>query len=166
MIGAIGSATTAKVIRRITGPTGVNTGLAALTLEGTALPSPLDPAQVRSQNVAADVAEQSTTVVYPAVNVYCEKIVNSLQEKFRTFSGTVQMAMELRHSQDRLDGLQNALETYTDALTQVLNGGRGDWGDGMFYGGAYAVSFGPVKKGGKNYIQVAKVTFEIGVSRS
>jgi hypothetical protein len=166
MTGTIGSAVTVKVIQRISGPSGVNAGLAALTQGETAPASPLDMAQVRSQNVAADVAERSTTVQYPAVNVYCEKIVNSLQEKFRTFSGSVQMAMELRHSQDRLDGLQDALDLYTDALMQVLNGGRGDWGDGMFYGGAYEVSFGPVKKGGKNFIQVAKVTFEIGVSRS
>jgi hypothetical protein len=166
MTRTIGSAVTVKVIQRITGPSGVNSGLAALTQGETAPANPLDTGQVRSQNVAADVAERSTTVQYPAVNVYCEKIVNSLQEKFRTFSGSVQMAMELRHSQDRLDGLQDALELYTDALTQVLNGGRGDWGDGMFYGGAYEVSFGPVKKGGKNFIQVAKVTFEIGVSRS
>jgi len=166
MTGTIGKATTVKVIQRITGPSGVNSGLAALTQGGTALASPLEASQVRSQNVAADVADRSAAVQYPAVNVYCEKIVNSLQEKFRTFSGSVQMAMELRHSQDRLDGLQDALELYTDALTQVLNGGRGDWGDGMFYGGAYEVSFGPVKKGGKSFIQVAKVTFEIGVSRS
>jgi hypothetical protein len=166
MTRTIGSAVTVKVIQRITGPSGVNSGLAALTQGESAPANPLDTGQVRSQNVAADVAERSTTVQYPAVNVYCEKIVNSLQEKFRTFSGSVQMAMELRHSQDRLDGLQDALELYTDALTQVLNGGRGDWGDGMFYGGAYEVSFGPVKKGGKNFIQVAKVTFEIGVSRS
>jgi len=165
MTGTIGSATTFKVIQRITGPGGVNSGLAELTQGGNTA-SPLDAAQVRSQNVAADIAEQSAAIQYPAVNVYCEKIVNSLQEKFRTFSGNVQMAMELRHSQDRLDGLQDALELYTDALTQVLDGGRGDWGDGMFYCGAYEVSFGPVKKGGKNYIQVAKVTFEIGVSRS
>lgn len=166
MTGTIGSATTVKVIQRITGVNGLNSGLAALTQGGIGLASPLDAAQVRSQNVAADVAERSAPVQYPAVNVYCEKIVNSLREKFRTFSGGVQMAIELRHSQDRLDGLQDALELYTDALTQVLNAGRGDWGDGMFYGGAYEVSFGPVKKGGKNYIQVAKVTFEIGVSRS
>lgn len=166
MTGTIGSATTAKVIRRITGPSGVNAGLAALMVGSTTLASPLDAAQVRSQNVAADVAEKSTMVLYPAVSVYCEKIVNSLQEKFRAFSGAVKMAVELRHSQDRLDGLQDALELYTDALTQVLMAGRGDWGDGMFYGGAYEVSFGPVKKGGKNFIQVAKVTFEIGVSRS
>lgn len=166
MTGTIGSATTFKVIQRINGPNGVNSGLAALTQGSPTPASPVEATQVRSQNVAADVAERSAAVQYPAVNVYCEKIVNSLKEKFRTFSGSVQMAMELRHSQDRLDGLQDALELYTDALTQVLNGGRGDWGDGMFYGGAYEVSFGPVKKGGKNYIQVAKVTFEIGVSRS
>jgi hypothetical protein len=166
MTARIGSATTAKVIHRITGPRGVNSGLAALTQGGTAWASPLETAQVRSQNVAADVAERGTTVQYPTANVYCEKIVNSLKEKFRAFSGSVQMAIELRHSQDRLEGLQDALELYTDALTQVLHTGRGDWGDGMFYGGAYEVSFGPVKKGGRNYIQVAKVTFEIGVSRS
>src|SRR5205085_10633017 len=99
--------------------------------------------------VAADVAERSTTVQYPAVNVYCEKIANTLKEKFRAFSGDVHMAIELRHSQDRLEGLQDTLEIYADALAQVLNAGRGDWGDGMFYGGAYVVSFGPVKKGGK-----------------
>ena len=166
MAAKIGSAATVKVIQRITGPAGVNSGLAALKQAGNALASPLETAQVRSQNVAPDVADRSTTVQYPAMNVYCEKIVNTLKEKFRTFSGGVQMAIELRHSQDRLDGLQDALELYTDALTQVLNVGRGDWGDGMFYGGAYEVAFGPVKKGGKNYIQVAKVTFEIGVSRS
>jgi len=166
MTGTIGSAATAKVIQMITGTSGVNAGLAALTLGSTAAPSAFDMAQVRSQNVAADVAERSTVVQYPVVNVYCEKIVNSLAEKFRTFSGNLEMAIEVRHSQDRLDGLQDTLEIYTDALTQVLNGARGDWGAGMFYGGAYEASFGPVKKGGKNFIQVAKVTFEIGVSRS
>jgi len=166
MTATIGSAVTGKVIQRINGPTGVNSGLAALTLGSPAPAGLLDASQVRSQNVAADVADRSTTVLYPAVNVFCEKIVNNLPEKFRTFSGTVQMAIEVRHSQDRLDGLQDALELYTDAMTQVLNSGRGDWGDGMFYGGAYQVSFGAVKKGGRNFMQVAKVTFEIGVSRS
>ena len=76
------------------------------------------------------------------------------------------MAIEVRHSQDRLDGLQDALELYADAVTQVLDANRGDWGDGMFYGGEYEVAFGAVKQGGKNFIQVAKVTFEIGVSSS
>jgi hypothetical protein len=97
--------------------------------------------------------------------VYCEKIVNDLREKFRSFSGRVMMTIELRQSQDRLEGIQDRLEFYVDATMQMLQGSRGDWGDGMFYGGQYEVSYGAVKQGGKNFTQVAKVTFEIGVSK-
>ena len=166
MTAKIGSATTAQVMQLITGAGGLNSSLAALTQADQALAGPLDLAQVRAQNVAADLAERSSTVKYPMVNVYCEKVANKLTEKFRTFSGTAQMTIEVRHSQDRLDGLQDSLQLYTDAVTQVLAANRGDWGNGMFYAGGYEASFGPVKQGGKNFIQVAKVTFGIGVSVS
>jgi len=166
MVSKIGSAVTAKLVQRITGPSGVNAGLASLTQAEREFAGLVDAGQVRPQNVAADMAERALGVKYPMVNVYCEKIVNDLREKFRSFSGTVQMAMELRHSQDRLEGLQDRLEVYVDAAMDMLNRGRGDWGDGMFFGGTYEVAFGPVKQGGKNFIQVAKVTFEIGVSNN
>lgn len=103
-------------------------------------------------------------VQYPTVNVYCEKIVNALTEKFQTFSGSAQMVIDIRYSQDRLDGLQSALEVYTGALMQVLDTSRGDWGSGMYYAGGYQVAFGAVKHGGRNFVQGAKVTFEIGVN--
>jgi len=153
-----------KVIQRMTAPAGVNASLAALTAGGAAAAGALNSSQIRSQNVAADLAERGDPVVYPAANVYCEKIVNLLVEKFRTFSGSLQMAVEVRHSQDRLAGLQDALELYADAAMQVLDASRGDWGDGMYYSGGYQVGFSAVKHGGKNYIQTAKITFEIGVS--
>jgi hypothetical protein len=164
MTNQIGSLLTTKVLQRITGPSGVNSGLAARAQGSPAPPAPLLAAQVRAQNVAPDVADRSTAAQYPSVNVYCEKIVNSLAEKFRTFSGNVQMAIELRHSQDRLEGLQDALELYADAIMQMLNASRGDWGDGMFYTGEYQATFGAVKHGGRNFQQIAKITFEIGVS--
>ena len=166
MTATIGRIGTAKVIQRLQGPRGLNSGLAALVDAGTTFTGPTEITQVRAQNIGAELAERTSPVPYPSASVYCEKIANTLKEKFRAFSGSVQMAVELRHSQDKLDGLQDALEVYTDALTQVLRVGRGDWGDGMFYGGKYEVTYGPIKKGGKNYLQVAKVTFEIGVSRS
>jgi hypothetical protein len=165
MTAKIGSAVTAKVLQRLSGPTGVNANVAALTQPGHGSGS-FDAVEVRAQNVAADIAERSTALKYPAANVYCEKIVNELKEKFRRFSGRVQMVIELRHSQDRLDGLQDRLELYADATMAWLHAGRGDWGDGVFYGGKYEVSFGPVKQGGRNFIQAAKVTFEIGVSKN
>ena len=165
MITKIGSAVTGKVLQRMTGPGGVNAGLGALTQPELEFAGLIDPLQVRAQNVAADLAEKAVGVKYPAVNVYCEKIVNDLREKFRSFSGSAQMAIELRQSQDRLEGIQDRLELYVDATMGMLHASRGDWGDGMFYGGHYAVAYGAVKQGGRNFTQTAKVTFEIGVNK-
>jgi hypothetical protein len=166
MTATLGSLITGQVMQLLTGTSGVNSYLAASAQENGHPLIPLSATQVRAENVAPDISDKSNTMQYPAVNVYCERIVNSLAEKFRSFSGSVQTTVELRHSQDRLDGLQDALENYTDAILQVLNANRGDWGSGMFYSGAYQVAFAAVKHGGKNFLQVAKVTFEIGVSRS
>jgi len=155
------------VIQRMTAQTGgVNANLAALTQGSPTIPGPLEAAQIRSGNIASDLAERSDTVQYPAANIYCEKIVNSQIEKFRTFSGKLQMAIDLRHSEDRLDRVQRHLETYADAVMGVLSASLGDWGGGMYYAGGYQVAFGPVKHGGRNFIQTAKITFEIGVSIS
>jgi hypothetical protein len=166
MATTIGNLITSQVITLLTGTNGVNSYLGGYTQDNGQPLNPLNSAQVRAQNVAPDIADKSMAMEFPAANVYCEKIVNNLTEKFRTFSGNVQTAVELRYSQDRLDGLESALENYADAIMQVLNANRGDWGNGMFYGGEYQVMFGAVKHGGKNFQQVAKITFEIGVSRN
>ncbi len=160
MSTGIGSAATRKVLERLAGPPGGELTAGALT-DGVSEGPPL-----RAQNAAAELVERSGTVRYPLVSVYCEKVVNDLREKFRSFSGSAQMAIEVRHSQDRLEGLEEALEQQADAVTAALSASRGDWGDGMFYGGGYAVSFGRVARGGRNFTQAAKVTFEIGVSRN
>lgn len=166
MTTTIGSLITGQVIQLITGVSGANSYLAGSVQDNGQPMIPLNAEQVRAQNVSPEMTDQSNVVRYPTINVYCEKIVNNLAEKFRTFSGSVQTTVDLRYSQDRLDGLQGALENYADAIMQVLNASRGDWGNGMFYCGEYQVAFGAVKHGGKNFVQVAKITFEIGVSRS
>jgi hypothetical protein len=165
MTSQIGSAAAGLVIQRLTSQSGANANLAALT-EGVGPLASLNAAQIRTGNVAFELAERSNTVKYPSANVYCEKIVNSQVEKFRTFSGTIQMAIDLRNSEDRVDRVQSNLEIYADAVMGVLAQSSGDWGGGMYYAGGYQVSFGPVKQGGKNFIQTAKITFEIGVSIS
>ena len=167
MTARMASAAARKILDRITAPTaGINANLAALTAADTMPMAPVGADQLRTQNAAADLLERSTSVRYPAVSIYCEKIVNDLSEKFRSFSGRVQMAIEVRHSQDKLQGLQDALELYADSVTQMLDSGRGDWGDGMYYPGGYEVALGTVKSGGKNFMQTAKITFQIAVSRS
>jgi len=49
-------------------------------------------------------------------------------------------------------------------VTQVLDANRGSWGQGMFFTGGYEVKFDPVQHGGRNFLQVAKVTFEVDLS--
>ncbi len=160
MATGIGSAATRKVMERLAGPAEAGSTVGALTEAGFA------GAAMRAQNAAAELVERAGPVKYPLVTVYCEKVVNDLREKFRSFSGAAQIAIEVRHSNDRLEGMEDALEQQTDAVTKALAASRGDWGDGMYYAGGYEVSFGRVSRGGRNYTQVAKVTFEIGVSRS
>lgn len=160
----VGSTITTQVVSLLTGPQGLGACLTTLMeAEQTSL-AQVGPSQVLAQNVSADIAERSTNVAYPAVYVYCEKILNQLIEKFRTFSGKAVMVVEVRVSQDRLEGLETLVQSYVDAITQVLDQSRGDWNEGVYYAGGYEVVFGTVKHGGRNLMQVAKVTFEVGVS--
>ena len=87
MTSKIGSAATNKVVQRITGPSGLNAGLAALTQGGPEMGAALDAAQVRVQNVPAEMAERSGGVKYPSVNVYCETIANQLEQRLASLFG-------------------------------------------------------------------------------
>jgi hypothetical protein len=165
MRSTIGKAATAKTMERFAGSGGVEASLAALLREGEALPGVADTIQKRSGFVTAEVAERAGPVKYPVMHVHCLKIVNDFREKFRALSGRVWMGIEVRHSQDRLEGIEDNLQLYVDSVARTLEGARGDWGDGMFYGGGYEVEFGPVKQGGRHVIQSATVKFAVDVGR-
>ena len=160
----VGSTVTTQVLGLLSMPQGLNACVATLAQALNTTATPLAGSQLLAQNVPIDLSERSTDVTYPAVSVYCDKIVNQLKEKFRVFSGIAAMTVEVRVSQDRLDGIEGQSQMYLDAVTQVLDQNRGDWGEGMFYAGGYEAAFGQVKHGGRNFIQVAKVTFDVGVS--
>src|SRR4051794_32285098 len=100
MTSKLGNVATAKVVQRIAGPSGVNASLGALTQSEREFAGVIEATQVRAQNAAAEIAERALGTRYPAVQVYCEKIANDLREKFRSFSGKAQMAIEIRQSQD------------------------------------------------------------------
>lgn len=126
----------------------------------------LSELQVIAQNVSAEIAERSTFGKYPCVHIYCEKATNQLREKFRTFSGEIALAVEVRASTDRIERLDDQINVLVDAVTATLDQNRGDWGTGIFYGGAYEIVFAGVKHGGRNFTQMAKVTFTLEMSRN
>ena len=163
MLTIAGSAT-AKLRGVLAADHGVPAVVAAVSSQqGVELPG-ICAQQIIAQNVAPEIAEHSFASKYPLIYIYCSKIVNSLTEKFRAFSGDAQMVVEIRVSQDRLDSLESNLQTYVDAITQVLQGNRGDWGDGVCFSGGYEVAFSPVKHGGRNLLQIAKVAVVLEIS--
>ena len=166
MAAGIASGVTGKLFAFMQGPSGINACLLAMQQAGNPGGGFAPAIEVIAQNVAPELAEKSLAMRYPTANIYCEKVANTLKEKFRSFSGVVQMVIEVRYSQDVLEGLENALEMYADAVAQAVDGTRGDWEDGMFYSGGYQVSFGAVKRGGRGFLQAARIEFAVGVSRS
>ena len=161
----IGSLTTRKLAEILRAEeVGVSSALAALCEQQNVTLPAISPHQIIAQNVASELSERSTTNKYPLVYVYCNKVVNQLREKFRTFSGGAHMVVEARVSNDRLEEMETNMQFCVDAITHVLDNKRGDWGGGVFYGGEYEVVFGGVKHGGRNFIQSAKVSFVLEIS--
>jgi hypothetical protein len=120
---------------------------------------------VAALNASVDISEKSGNAHYPALMVYCDKLSNEMKEKFRQFSGKAHMVVEVRHSQDRLEAIEANLQVYVDAVCAMLDDSRGDWGFGTIYTGGYDVSYEAVARGGKNFLQRAKVGFDVEVSR-
>jgi hypothetical protein len=116
-------------------------------------------------NASVEISEKTGFVQYPALLVYCDKLSNTLKEKFRQFSGAAHVFVEVRHSQDELAGIESNVEVYVDAVCALLDNSRGDWGAGLFYAGGYDVSYEAVGRGGKNFLQRAKIGFNVEVSK-
>lgn len=121
--------------------------------------------QMLPGRIGGDVAEAGSGFQYPVLFVYCDKVTNEHVEKFRKFSGTARVNIEIRVSGTRVEGLERSLAAYVDAVTEVLHGCRGDWGLGLSYSGAYEVVFEAVQQGGKSFRQAAKVVLEVDVSQ-
>lgn len=146
------------------GDRGLPGAVSSLSLAADIAAPELHAGQVLVANVAPELAEKAAYAKYPVVHIYCEKVTNALREKFRRFSGTVRMVAEARASQGRVEGIEAQSQLLSDAITEVLDASRGDWGQGMFFAGGYEINYGPVKTGGKNFIQVTKVVFDVDVS--
>lgn len=144
--------------------TGVNPAVGQLANDTGVTLQPIPPEHVVNQNVGVALAEKAAAAKYPAMYVYADQVRNLLTEKFRNFSGKVRTVTEVRVSQDRIEGLENQLRLYVDAVTQVLDANRGSWGQGAFYNGGYEVNYQPVQVGGQGVLQAAKVSFEVDFS--
>src|SRR5258708_31408341 len=127
MAGISGTLTASVVSRLSALHDGVNPRIGAIEAADRSLKAP-GIRSIVAHNIAVDLSEKSGLAHYPALLVYCEKVANTQREKFRQFSGKVSMVIEVRHSQDKVDGIETNTQVYVDAACALLDDSRGDWG--------------------------------------
>ncbi len=133
---------------------------AAEGIDAQNLPDPV----VQALHAAVETEDRATGAKYPQILVHCHRMRNLLTEKFRKFSGVVDMAVEIRVSHDRLNLLERQSRLYLDAVTAMLEDCRGEWGECVFQSGRYDVEFGAAKKGGRHFTQTTRVNVPVEVS--
>ncbi len=156
---------TAKVAELLSAPPDIDDRVASLAAAQAIEMRPTRLHSVVVQHTPFDLAEKSQQARYPAIYLYCDKLSNTLKEKFRTFSGKGHLQIEVRYSQDRLEEIDTRMQFYVEAICNVLDGSRGDWGGGAFYTGGYEAVFSPVRSGGHNFLEIAKIGVEVEISK-
>jgi len=164
-MAGLSGALTSIVVSMLTSATGgVNVRIGAMVEADSSLQA-VGIRNILALNATVEVSEKTGYVQYPALLVYCDKLSNTLKEKFRQFSGKAHVVVEVRNSQDVLTGIESNAEVYVDAVCAMLDDSRGDWGAGLFYTGGYDVTYETVGRGGRNFLQRAKVGFDVEVSK-
>lgn len=130
------------------------------TRDGVALRPPSARSMV-TLNASADLLDQSLDAEYPQLLVFAEEMENLAREKFAIFSGPLRLGAEIRISAEVTGRIEADLHRYTEALLNVLHGSVGEWQTGLVYSGRYRVAFAPARLGGENFLQSARVSFEL-----
>ncbi len=152
---------TSQALMVFSGTGGINDQLAAMSLN-----PPLPPVgSILAISAPLDAYEKTTSVRYPIVTLYCQRLRNTQMEKFRVFSGNALLVVELRVSGANAGDAETALNSYVEAACEVLYASRGVWTDIGTYSGAYDVKFQAMRLGGKQYTKSAQIEFEIQVSK-
>lgn len=155
-----------KILDLLNGDGGLSESLEQIKgLYGQEPPRP-DPAAVRVLSGPPELAERALGARYPEIRVYCEKIRSRPTEKLRRFSGEIRIVVEARVSQDRLEGITDRIHFYCDALRDVLERKSGCLGPGLYLSGEYEVQVEPVKKGGSQFVQSARVACTVIINRT
>ena len=122
--------------------------------------------QIVLSSATPDIGDKNLQFTYPRVCLYSIGLKNTHIEKFRSLSGTVSVIADIWVSANLLQDADNWSHFYVEALTNILRLSIGDWGDGVFFSGAYDVQFQPAKAGGFGFVELAKVTCNVNVSRN
>ena len=126
----------------------------------------LAASQIYVSAAGVALADLEQPVGLPRIALSSSRMRNTEVEKFRSLSGTVTVTAELAVVADLLQDVETWTHFYLEAVTSLLRANRGTWTEGLFYGGVYDVDLQAPKAGAGGYVQISKIQFEVGVSRS
>jgi hypothetical protein len=116
-----------------------------------------------TQNLSPDLADQIPGTARTGLFLYTDKVVNDQREKFTRFSGHIRTVIEVRVTNDRVEGMQQELNRWVTAIEEILHRSRGSWRNGTYFGGEFEVEYGPIRRGGRHLIQAAKIRIQTHV---
>jgi hypothetical protein len=157
---------TQKMASLLTSDGALQQEISALAAQSNAFIPTITAAQVVLSSAGADIGDRNVQLTYPRICLYSAGVKNAQTEKFRSLSGTVVVAAEIWASGNLVSDTDQWIHFYVEALTSILRRNTGDWGNGLFFSGIYDAQFLPPKAGGVGFVQSAKVTCGLNVSRN
>lgn len=155
-----------KVFTLLTGSNALVRQISQLALVANLNLPTIAPVDVLLSSVAPDLGDNDLQLTYPRICLYSSGLKNTQVEKFRSLSGTVAVVAEIWASANLVTQSDQWIHFYVEAVTELLRQSIGDWGDGMFFSGMYEIQFQAPKVGGFGFVQSAKVTCNLTVSRN
>jgi hypothetical protein len=130
------------------------------TRDGVSLKA-LAPRSLFVMNAPPELVDQSRDADYPELFVFAEALENTQREKGASFSGTARLGADVRISSEIPDQLEADLHRHVEAVLNVLDAAGAEWGPGIAYGGRYSVACAPARLGGNNFLQTARISFDL-----
>ncbi len=154
-----------KVVELLVSDQALSNAISAASDQNQMLVPNISPEQVLVSSAAPDLADLVNEYYYPRICVYSSGLKNSHLEKFRSISGSISVVAEIWTSANFLSDTDRWIHFYVDAFTTIMGSNIGDLGDGLFFPGTFDMQFQPPKRGGFGFLQMAKVTCNLTVSR-
>lgn len=155
-----------KVQDILTNANALESQVYGLALEANVELPTIPSQEVMVSAIPPSIGDNNVQFTYPRICLYSSGLKNTQFEKFRSLSGTVSVIAEIWASGNMVTQADQWIHFYVEAVTDLLRQNIGDWGDGIYFSGVYDVQFQQPKAGGFGFVQSAKVTCDINVSRN
>lgn len=125
-------------------------------------------AQFFQGQIGVESLENTSAIRYPLVILFAESSSHDGNEKFRTYSGSVTMALEFHYSWRKsaaLPTFDEVMDLIEETVIAVFHQQSwvGAMGSGLSYRGEMTTQRGPVQEGAENWLQSLGFRLTFGV---